>query len=130
MTDVSEFGAFLVQLHDAVSTDGVIQHAVQTALRVIDCNAAGVMLIRGDKQIATAASSDDTVKRADLLQFELGEGPCLAGHPSGDNIRIDNTTTDERWPTWCHVSPRSGFAARSVWGRPTAIRSPSAHFSV
>jgi GAF domain-containing protein len=116
MSGVTEFAGLLVDLHDDADTDQVVQHIVEIAVRVIDCHASGVMLVRGDKRIETAAFTDDSVKRADLLQLELGEGPCLSAMAGGDHFRIDNTTTDQRWPRWCRGVAELGIrSVISVW---------------
>jgi len=116
MSSVSEFAGLLVDLHDDVDTDHMVQHIVDVAVSVIDCNAAGVMLVQGDKRIETAAFSDDSVKRADMLQLELHEGPCLSAMAGGDHFRIDNTTTDQRWPRWCPGVAEFGIrSVISVW---------------
>jgi GAF domain-containing protein len=116
MSGVSEFAGLLVDLHDDADTDQVVQHIVEIAVRVIDCDASGVMLVLGDKRIETAAFTDDSVKRADLLQLELGEGPCLSAMAGGDHFRIDNTTTDQRWARWCPAVAELGIrSVISVW---------------
>ncbi len=101
VTDVSDFGSLLVGVHDEPGADQMVQYVVDTAVSVIDCQAAGVMLLHGDKRIETAAFSDETVKKADLLQIELKQGPCLSAVAGGDHFRIDDTLTDDRWPRWC-----------------------------
>jgi GAF domain-containing protein len=116
MSGVSDFAGLLVDLHDGVDTDQLVQHVVDAAVSVVDCSAAGVMLVHGDKRIETAAFSDESVKRADLLQLELHEGPCLSAMAGGDHFRIDNTTTDQRWPKWCPAVAELGIrSVISVW---------------
>jgi GAF domain-containing protein len=116
MSGVSEFAGLLVDLHDDVDTDKMVQHIVDTAVRAIDCDAAGVMLVHGDKRIETAAFSDDSVQRADMLQLELHEGPCLSAMAGGDHFRIDDTTTDQRWPRWSAGVAEIGIrSVISVW---------------
>jgi ANTAR domain len=59
-----------------------VQHTVQ---RVVDAAAANldgvvsasVSLVRQSREIETPASSDDRALRADQLQYELEQGPCL-----------------------------------------------------
>lgn len=116
MSGVSEFASLLVDVHDDVDADQMVQHIVNTAVAVIDCNAAGAMLVRGGKRIETAAFSDQSVKKADLLQLELQEGPCVSAMAGGDHFRIDNTTTDRRWPRWCPGVAELGVrSVISVW---------------
>lgn len=116
MTAASELAGLLVDLHDDVDTNQMVQHVADTAVRTIDCNAAGVMLVHGDKRLETAAFTDDSVKKADLLQLELHEGPCLSAMAGGDHFRIDNTTTDQRWPRWSAGVAELGVrSVISVW---------------
>ena len=46
------------------------------------------------------AASNSAVERADALQYELDEGPCLSAWADRDVVRVDDTTTDGRWPRW------------------------------
>ena len=46
------------------------------------------------------ASTDARVAQADALQYELDEGPCLAAAATGELVRVDDLTTDPRWPRW------------------------------
>jgi GAF domain-containing protein len=61
---------------------------------------AGVTLIDGDARMTSAASSDVLVERADALQYELEQGPCLSAWASGDTIVVQDIASDERWPDW------------------------------
>ncbi|MFC7658887.1 GAF domain-containing protein [Pseudonocardia benzenivorans] len=66
---------------------------------------------------ATAAASDPLAERADRIQYEVGEGPCLHALTAGEPVRLDLTATDDRrWP---------GF--RSRMRAETAIRSVLSH---
>ena len=84
------------------------EETVQTALGLVTALAkdtipgtvgAGVTLIdeRGHK--TSAAASDSIVERADALQYELDEGPCLSAWAHRSLFRIDDIP-DPRWPEW------------------------------
>ncbi|WP_132975403.1 GAF domain-containing protein, partial [Pseudonocardia dioxanivorans] len=66
---------------------------------------------------ATAAASDPVAERADRIQYEVGEGPCLHALTTGEPVRLDLAATDDRrWP---------GF--RSRMRAETTIRSVLSH---
>ena len=47
-----------------------------------------------------SCASDDRATRADRLQYELEEGPCLDTIWEQETFRIDDMTADERYPRW------------------------------
>jgi GAF domain-containing protein len=62
------------------------------------------------------AASNAAVEQADALQYEFDEGPCLTAWQTRELVRIDDTTTDGRWPRWNEaVSP---LGVRSVVSAP------------
>jgi len=65
------------------------------------------------------AASNAAVERADALQYELDEGPCLTAWQTGELVRIDDTTTDGRWPRWNEAVSRLGV--RSVVSAPLLV---------
>ena len=57
--------------------DEVYQHLVDTAPRIVSgCDHASLMLARRDGY-ETAAASDDVARHVDVIERELGEGPCV-----------------------------------------------------
>lgn len=81
---------------------------VDSALRLVTALAAetipgtagaGVTLPR-EGAPSTAAASDAVVEKADALQYELDEGPCLSSWRLKVPFRIDDTATEQRWPRW------------------------------
>jgi GAF domain-containing protein len=72
---------------------------------------AGVTIVdaRGHKR--TSGATDDRVEQADALQYELEEGPCLAAAASRGVIRVDDLTTDPRWPRWSGAVAPLGLRA-------------------
>src|SRR3712207_644688 len=62
------------------------------------------------------AASNAAVEQADALQYELDEGPCLTAWRTRQLVRIDDTTTDGRWPRWNEAA--SPLGVRSVLSAP------------
>jgi GAF domain-containing protein len=64
-------------------------------------------LLRDDKAF-TAAYSGELSLLADELQYEEGYGPCMDAGRGGVVLRIDDTETEERWPTYIPRAREAG----------------------
>lgn len=71
---------------------------------------AGVSLI-DEHQRRSSGSTDERVRQADDLQYELDEGPCLTAAVERRLIRIDDLAVDGRWPRWADAAVGLGFSA-------------------
>jgi GAF domain-containing protein len=84
--------------------DGVpltLQRAVDLAAQHLDGQVyASVSLVRARRHVDTPASSDERATRADHLQYELAQGPCLDAIWEQDTFAIDDMTTEDRYPQW------------------------------
>jgi GAF domain-containing protein len=100
------------------------RETVDTALELVTALAAtatagtlgaGVTVVDEHGKRSRAASNA-AVEQADALQYQLDEGPCLTAWRTREVVRIDDTTTDGRWPRWNQaVSP---LGVRSVLSAP------------
>jgi GAF domain-containing protein len=100
------------------------RETVDTALELVTTLAAtatagtlgaGVTVVDEHGKRSKAASNSAT-EQADALQYELDEGPCLTAWRTREPVRIDDTTTDGRWPRWNEAVSRLGV--RSVLSAP------------
>lgn len=71
---------------------------------------AGIRLIRGRK-LATVASTDGLVAWADVLQDELGDGPCRDRSWERQTLLVNDLTNDRRWPRWAPRITALGIAS-------------------
>lgn len=77
-----------------------LQVAVDAAVSLVTrCDHAGIT-INENGTLVTRASSDDLVCRANRLQSELGEGPCLEVRRDHNTLVSPTLGTDPRWPRW------------------------------
>jgi GAF domain-containing protein len=75
---------------------------------------AGVSVI-DERGRRSSGSTDARVERADALQYELDEGPCLAATAGRQLVRVDDLAADHRWPRWsAAVAPLGLRAALST----------------
>jgi GAF domain-containing protein len=65
------------------------------------------------------AATDSATEEADALQYEFDEGPCLTAWRTREVVRIDDTTTDRRWPRWNAAA--TGMGVRSVLSAPLLL---------
>jgi GAF domain-containing protein len=71
---------------------------------------AGISLI-DDHRRSSSGSTDERVRQADDLQYELDEGPCLTAAADRHLVRIDDLTSDGRWPRWSQAAAQLGLRA-------------------
>ncbi len=63
---------------------------------IANCDAAGVSLLV-ERQPTTCAITDRVVVEVDLVQYQTGEGPCLAAMEDSNVVRIDVIEEDVRF---------------------------------
>jgi GAF domain-containing protein len=100
------------------------QETVATALGVVTQLAAetipgtvgsGVTLVDEKGRKTSSGATDALVARADDLQYELDEGPCLSAWRSQSAFRINEMETETRWPRWAKaVTPLGLRSALTV----------------
>jgi transcriptional regulator with GAF, ATPase, and Fis domain len=74
-----------------------LETVVAIAKRTIpNCDAAGVSLLI-DGQPTTSAVSDRVAVEIDLVQYQTGQGPCLAALDDANVIRVDLLERDSRF---------------------------------
>jgi GAF domain-containing protein len=71
---------------------------------------AGVSIV-DERGRRSSGSTDDRVRQADALQYDLDEGPCLTAAISRELVRIDDLATDRRWPRWAAAAVDLGLRA-------------------
>ncbi|MFC4692701.1 MULTISPECIES: GAF and ANTAR domain-containing protein [Geodermatophilus] len=57
----------------------------------------------------SSGSTDPVVERADALQYELDEGPCLAAAAGRVLVRADDLRAEPRWPHWAAAAVELGL---------------------
>jgi len=122
--EVADFSAVLRGMSGVLLSDQTLQSALRlvTALAaesIPGSRGAGVTLA-GDGGPMTTAASDEAVERADSLQYEVDEGPCLEAMRLMRLVRIDDLAQETRWPAW--TGPARSLRIRSVLSVPLQVR--------
>lgn len=97
---LSEFTQLARAMAAAADETARLQVAVDRAVSLLNaCDHAG-FTINEKGGLVTRVSSDDLVGRANELQQELGEGPCLDVLRDQDTLISGDLAQERRWPTW------------------------------
>lgn len=88
--------------------DRIVELAVET---VPGCDHAGILLVRPESRVETAAATSQLVHDSDAAQGELGEGPCFDAAREDQTYRIVHIGTEERWPRYIARAKELGIGA-------------------
>lgn len=89
------------QLAEAEGLDETLQAIVDLSVRYLaQCDGATLMLVEKGGRVITPASTDLDARRADLAQYETGQGPCLSAMQQRVTIVIVDMHDEDRWPQW------------------------------
>jgi GAF domain-containing protein len=77
-----------------------LRSITELAVETTVSDSASITLIGAGGTLETAAATDEAAARADALQYELDEGPCLTAAENGGYYVIADTETDPRWSRW------------------------------
>lgn len=126
--NLNELAVVFGRVRGLLLTEETVQHAVDLLAEaardlIPGATGAGVSLIHRGQRTSTGAT-DYLVTRADELQYELSEGPCLSAWSTATPVRADDTTSeDQRWPRWAAaaaaMSVRSCQSVPLIQGRTT-----------
>ena len=95
-----EFTRLAQALDAAPDEDTRIRIAVGSSVLIVSgCDHAGFTVNEGGR-LSTEVGSDDLVGRANSLQSELAEGPCLDVMRDQDALVSNDLTQEHRWPRW------------------------------
>ena len=86
------------------------------------CDAAGIVLIIAGEPTSVAVTDRMTVE-IDLVQYETGEGPCLAALEEGHVVRIDILEKDSRFSRFAPGALDQGL--QSVLSTPLEVSGQS-----
>jgi len=69
---------------------------------------AAITLKRAGREPETVFASGELPLKVDALQYNLGEGPCVAALNASDLVLVDDLTNDGRFPTFGPEAVRLG----------------------
>lgn len=98
------------ELSEQTGEEPTIEQVTARAVEVVPaCQECSLSLKLRRGQIETAASTSGKADRADALQYELREGPCVDAIWDAESHNVADAETDERWPRWGPAVAELGF---------------------
>ena len=102
---LDELSTALGRIMGLLLTEEKVDHAVQHLSRAVKDSiagtlGAGVSILDSQARQVSSGSTDAMVKRADALQYELGQGPCLTAWATQQSVLVHDVATNPRWPDW------------------------------
>ncbi|WP_410586272.1 GAF and ANTAR domain-containing protein [Amycolatopsis sp. lyj-23] len=89
--------------------DTTLQAIVKAAVDHVDgAEQAGISLAERRGRIRTVAPTADLVVEIDRIQYRTREGPCVDAIAEHEIFRVDDLTTEPRWPQFAPVAARTG----------------------
>jgi len=118
-----DLGAALTQMAGLVLSRETVDTALQLVTTLAATTTAGTLgaavTVVDEHGKRSRAASNAAVEEADALQYDFDEGPCLTAWRTREVVRIDDTTTDGRWPRWNEAA--SALGVRSVLSAPLLV---------
>lgn len=87
----------------------ITRHAVE---QVPGCSYAAISLIQRDGSVSTVAATHEIARRVDQVQFDTGEGPCLAAFDEHVVVAVDDLRYEQRWSAFSRrAADETGIAS-------------------
>lgn len=102
-------GALARALERVDDPEETLVAVVQAAVDLIPGVEEGsISVVLGRKQVSSTAPSGDLPRRVDAVQVETGEGPCLDAAYEQQTVRVDDMSTETRWPKFAPGALEAG----------------------
>ena len=102
---LDELSTALGRIMGVLLTEEKVDHAVHSLARAVrdalpGSIGAGVSILNPHALPVSSGSTDSVVERADALQYQFVQGPCLTAWATQQSVLIRDVATDRRWPNW------------------------------
>ena len=98
--DVDAFARLAHDMYDQPSLEKTLEKIVESAVAVLGCDYAGLLMTAKGHQLVATTASDPAAEKADKLQIEVQEGPGIAAVAEARTTVVHDTAADMRWPRW------------------------------
>ncbi len=104
----------------AETTDAILSMLVTLATSSLAAADGASVSLRREGQVLETSHATSTVMRSlDDLQYDTGEGPCVAAMRDGQRHHIDITSMQEQWPTFTAAAASHGV--NTILSTPLAV---------
>ena len=109
--DADEFAELTLTLHEVSSFDETVERVLEFAVKALNCEYAGIILVHDRSRVETVAATNPAVADLDRIQLEVGEGPDLEIISDRHGVLIRDVRTEERWPAWTREVDSKGISS-------------------
>ena len=92
--DADAFARLAHDLYDQPNLETTLDKIVESAVAVLGCDYAGLLVTSKGHQLVAITASDPAAEKADKLQIELQEGPGIAAVAEARTTVVDDTAAD------------------------------------
>jgi GAF domain-containing protein len=93
-----------------LSLGDTLEQVAEVAVKAIDgAEMAGLSMLDQDGRAKTRVYTDEDSPQVDQAQYDSGHGPCLDAWRTGRVVRIDDMTTDGRYPQFADAARFHGI---------------------
>ncbi|MCW2770018.1 MAG: hypothetical protein JWR27_1451 [Aeromicrobium sp.] len=103
------FARLALELSESTTVDQSAAQIVAFGMATLDTQFAGITLLRGQGRCESLGESDPLVLKADGLQHDLREGPCVDAATTSRTVLSADLAADRRWPRWGPAAVELGF---------------------
>jgi len=97
------------------------QELVDNSMSLLPIAAAGIVIGGPQGDLTVIASSSEQTRLLEILQVEVGIGPCLLAYRTAKQVLVDDFSVDrERWPDFAERAAEYHY--RSVSALPLRLR--------
>jgi GAF domain-containing protein len=102
------------------SLEKTLGQVLDLACAALSCGDDGGVTLLDREGPRTAAATSDAARRVDSSQYEADSGgPCLDAYRRQQVLRIDSTSSDQRWPEFAAAAAEAGI--RSTLSLPLVV---------
>ena len=109
----AEFSSDLTRVAAIPANLGVVDAALRLVVALAKETVGGAdgvsVTLSRHGQMATVASSDETIVQMDRDQYATGQGPCLAAAAEGRGFHVESLAEETRWPEFIPRAIQGGI---------------------
>lgn len=105
-------------LRDQPPADGMmaaLEQVMDATCQLFEATGCGIMLIDDSSMLTAVAATDEPGRLLEVVQEQVGHGPCVDALTFDRVVKATDLGTDERWPELRELPP---IGVRAVLGMP------------
>ena len=117
MTSPSDIGAAVAAAARSMSQPQSLQQTLEAIVEAARSSVpgfdhVGISTVERHGVVETRAATGDLVERLDMIQYGLGEGPCVDTLRGEDAVVAPHIAHDDRWPRYVPLAVEQGLRSQ------------------